>query len=135
MMFKSKKELALALIEGRKFRLPNGAIIYFDEHAFGGSPFRYREPHSNEAFAIMSSWDRYNEVEEIEPWTPEVGEPALFWSYPDERSDPILGFFLGRSKEGYYLASLKMTAEATYYTHIKPLPGYQYTNPPTEDQP
>jgi len=69
-MFKDKKELAQALLDGRKFVTPQGGILYFDPTA-EGSPFRYQrdeaEPRSE---PMVAGWSIYAEVvEHIEPIT------------------------------------------------------------------
>lgn len=67
-MFKSKKELAQALLEGRKFRTLNGNTLFYEENAgissvpFRFTDFRFRSS-SNEP--MCSVWDQYDTVTEI----------------------------------------------------------------------
>jgi len=69
-MFKDKKELAQALLDGRRFTTPQGGTLYFDPTA-EGSPFRYqRDAAGPRSEPMVAGWNIYAEVVEyIEPIT------------------------------------------------------------------
>jgi len=72
-MFKDKKELAQALLDGRRFTTPQGGTLYFDPTA-EGSPFRYMAPQKDgtkpQSETMHAGWNTYGEVvEHIEPIT------------------------------------------------------------------
>ena len=72
-MFKSKKELAFALLEGRKFKIEVGEV-YFDD----GFKYKSEAGITN----MISAWDYYDKVVEIKEWyedIPENGRLCRVW--------------------------------------------------------
>jgi len=61
-MFNSKKEFALALLNGRKFRDPGGFFIYFDNESLG-NPFRVKINGKNQG--LDGIWGSASEVKEV----------------------------------------------------------------------
>lgn len=57
-MFKTKKEFALALMEGRKFTSGIGDIIYYDKSE--NIPFRYENKRTGLYEPLNSFWNLYN---------------------------------------------------------------------------
>ena len=69
-MFKSKKEFAQAMLDGRVFVNANGSKYFYDETK--NQPFRLN------ASSLHVAWDDYNQVHEVtEPFKPEEREEIL----------------------------------------------------------
>ena len=70
--FKSKGELAKALVDGRTFKTPTGYTIMYGEETRFSSPFRIMRD-GKDVDAMRGTWDLYDDLQEInaapaEPW-------------------------------------------------------------------
>ena len=81
MRFESKKEMAQALLDGRRFRNYNGIDIYFDPSYF--VPFRYGDD------SMVGAWNMLGvEWTEILPWYENIPEHGvLCWVWDDDESE------------------------------------------------
>ena len=93
--FKSERELAKALVDGRTFKTLYGAILMYANWDRGSSPFRviqdgkYRGP-------MMASWSWYADLQEInaapaEPWYLNIPPEGVECYVSDDSPDPYLG--------------------------------------------
>jgi len=87
MRFESKKEMAQALIDGRRFRSDNGYEIYFDQNC--DEPFRLDSRPMNSR-PMRGSWNYWFSIEwtEILPWyenIPEHGFLCWVWDEPEDK--------------------------------------------------
>jgi hypothetical protein len=75
-LFNSKKEFALAMMDGRVFEPKDrgGVRIYYDEKS-SDNPFRIRYPGMANHAPLSGSWDEYANVEEVTP-PPRALKPA-----------------------------------------------------------
>jgi len=87
MRFESKKEMAKALMDGRRFRNLLGREIFFDANE-RGNPFRFG------GVDMQDTWGKFaDEWTEIPPWyenIPEHGVLCWVWDDDDEDKAPIV---------------------------------------------
>lgn len=110
-MFKSKKEFALALLEGRKFKTPNGVLIEYDEE--DTPPFRSGNAH------LSGMWKCYRTVTEVKPWyenIPEHGVLCYVWDDDIETKEIAIVVAYDSLSEFPYT-----TGPEDYFIHATPL--------------
>ena len=96
-MFNSKKELAIALVEGRRFRdTEENVELYFDSTY--ENPFRFGES------ALVGMWEYYDRVVEVLTWYKDLGEGILckVWDNdPENKLISIIEIYNPRLEQPY----------------------------------
>lgn len=132
-MFNNKKELALALMSGKRFRAPDGVEMYYDEESnTASSPFRILyESLQNPEFVNISMegyWMYFDEVTLIKEWYNDIPEPGILCCVSD--LDPLFiykivrvihkydgKFFLARKDDPFKYARPLTEKEASELTY------------------
>ena len=90
-MFKSKKELTTALMEGRRFVTTNGNVLFYNEDRIG-NPFAVKQFEGGGVVALDRAWDSFNFLAEEKQWyeaLPDKGLLCYIWD--DEELDKDIG--------------------------------------------
>ena len=110
MYFSSKKELAQALLNGRRFKTDNGTLIYFDENR--DIPFTCPVSY------MRNTWDVSNSLTELKHWYDNIPEQGvLCWVWNGTNTAHI------RAVTGYHTEDSiqTFTAPQGCWSHAKPL--------------
>ena len=91
--FKSKGELAKALVDGRTFKTPTGYTIMYGEETRFSSPFRIMRD-GKDVDAMRGTWDLYVDLQEInaapaEPWYLNIPEGGIECYVSDVNATPF----------------------------------------------
>lgn len=82
-MFKSKKELVIALIDGRRFKTMSGRILFYDE-TITADPFRCKDGVDLFSKAMADAWSHYDTVTELKEWYNNIPKDGvLCWVWND----------------------------------------------------
>ena len=92
--FKSKGELAKALVDGRTFKTPTGYTIMYGEETRFSSPFRIMRD-GKDVDAMRGTWDLYDDLQEInaapaEPWYLNIPKGGIECYVSDDDPNPSL---------------------------------------------
>ena len=105
--FKSKGELAKALVDGRTFKTPDGSTIIYSEETRFSSPFRLtRDGH--DLCPMNRAWPQYAALQEInaapaEPWYLNIPEGGVECYVSDVNATPFASsstLFITQYKQG-----------------------------------
>ena len=105
--FKSKGELAKALVDGRTFKTPDGSTIIYGEETRFSSPFRLmRDGH--DLCPMNRAWPQYAALQEInaapaEPWYLNIPEGGVECYVSDVNATPFASsstLFITQYKQG-----------------------------------
>ena len=85
-MFKSKKELTTAPMEGRRFVTTTGNVLFYSEARIG-NPFAVKQLEGGAVVALDGAWDSFNFLTEEKQWyesLPDKGLLCHVWSTADK---------------------------------------------------
>lgn len=112
-MFNSKKELALALMEGRKFKTSVGMKLHYND--------TYMNPFRCGGDSMNTTWEEYGEVTEIKEWYEEPFKPCLCWVKASTGDKDIVRVIGNYNKETGYFETVAGG-------------GWKYAAPMTKDE-
>lgn len=93
-MFKTKKEFALAMLDGRKFIAKFGDLCLYDPSFV--YPFRCGR------VELLESWNEYNNITEILPWYNNIPEKGMLCWIWDNHKRNLVGI-IAEYRDGYYI--------------------------------
>ena len=90
--FKSKGELAKALVDGRTFKASGGLTLMYSNYDRGSSPFRIMNDGKDQG-PMMVMWSLYADLQEInaEPWYLNIPPEGVECYVSDDSPNPYLG--------------------------------------------
>ena len=90
--FKSTRELAEALVDGRTFKTTGGAMLMYNDSCSYFSPFRLMRDGEDQA-PMLGTWDSYADLQEINaaPWYLNIPLEGVKCYVSDDDTNPYLG--------------------------------------------
>lgn len=107
-MFKSTKELAIALAEGRKFTTSGGGVLWFDYES-KRDPFRYTVDKKTEP--MRDRWAMFDRVTEVKEWHENIPDQGILcWVWEDKPEDKIASIIVKYVPEKYPFSEINTGA-------------------------
>ena len=103
--FKSTRELAEALVDGRTFKTTGGAMLMYNDSCSYFSPFRLMRDGEDQA-PMLGTWDSYADLQEInaapaEPWYLNIPPEGVECYVGDVNANPCLTLNIKGFVTGY----------------------------------